>query len=102
MNIQVNDCVTILGHVGIIDDIATSEQGRTLILWCSLKGIWNHHPQEWIDVTDTIEHIKPSTKEDIHKDRQYYLDYCIHKAGNDMVNLGTDILDSLSLSGKGE
>ena len=99
MNIQVNDCVTILGHVGIIDDIATSENGKTLILWRSLKGIWNHHPTEWIDITDTKELVKKCTADDINKDIEYYIGRCLVQTHDAMSNL---VLYDLSSEDKGE
>lgn len=101
MNIQVNDCVTILGHVGIVDDIAKSENGRTLILWRSLKGIWNHHRNEWIDITeDTIAHIRPTTKKDLEKDSDYYAGHCFDSLEDQMNLLEKEL--ALFIRSKGE
>lgn len=48
IDFKVGDWVRVLDWVGRIDDIAISEN-IVMLKIVSFKGIWNHHPYEWLE-----------------------------------------------------
>jgi len=55
---------------GQIVDIASTEQGKVMVLVTSPKAIFRNHRDEWLEFNPDL--IKPGTPEDYARDIEYY------------------------------
>ncbi len=68
--IHIGAIVKVLEWHGEIIDIATTEQGKIMLLITSPKAIFRNHRDEWLDFDPNL--IKPGTPEDYARDIEYY------------------------------
>ena len=67
---EIGQWVKVSDWCGRIIDIARSET-QTMIQVRSFKGIWNHHPTEWLEYREGI--MRPASPEEVERDRARYL-----------------------------
>jgi hypothetical protein len=70
-DLGIGDWVKVLDWCGRIDDIATSEDGAVMLKIVSFKGIFNHHPHEWLEYIDGM--IVPATKDQVEMSRGVFV-----------------------------
>ena len=70
--IQVGQWIKVLDWCGRIADIAKSET-KVMVQVQSFKGVWNHHPTEWLEYKDGM--MRPATPDEIERDRERYLSH---------------------------
>lgn len=68
--IRIGAIVKVLEWHGQIVDIATTEQGKVMLLVTSPKAIFRNHRDEWLEFNPDL--IKPGTPQDYARDIEYY------------------------------
>ena len=68
--IHVGAIVKIAEWHGQIVDVATTEQGKVMVLVTSPKALFRNHSDEWLEFN--AELIKPATHADYEQDIEYY------------------------------
>jgi hypothetical protein len=68
--LHVGAIVKITEWYGQIVDIATTEQGKVMVLVTSPKAIFRNHRDEWLEFNPDL--IKPGTPQDYARDIEYY------------------------------
>lgn len=82
--VEIGQWVKVLDWCGRVTDIARSET-KIMIQVHSFKGVWNHHPTEWIEYREDM--LRPATPEEIERDRERYLEH-LRRATRDIEELG--------------
>jgi hypothetical protein len=77
-DLGLGDWVKVSDWCGKIDDIATSEDGAVMLKIVSFKGIWNHHPYEWLEYREGA--IVHATDEQVYADYLRFLSYASENA----------------------
>jgi hypothetical protein len=77
-DLGIGDWVKVLDWCGRIDDIATSEDGAVMLKIVSFKGIWNHHPYEWLEYREGA--IVRASFEQVQLDYERFLSYASENA----------------------
>ncbi len=68
--IHIGAVVKIMEWYGQIVDIATTEQGKVMVLVTSPKAVFRNHHDEWLEFYPDL--IQPGTPDDYARDIAYY------------------------------
>jgi hypothetical protein len=68
--IHVGAIVKIAEWHGQIVDVATTEQGKVMVLVTSPKAVFRNHADEWLEFKPEL--MKPATTADYEQDIEYY------------------------------
>jgi len=68
--IHVGAIIKVTEWYGQVVDIATTEQGKVMVLVTSPKALFRNHRDEWLEFNSDL--IKPATPEDYVRDIEYY------------------------------
>lgn len=87
IDFKVGDWVKVSDWCGRVADIAVSESGAVMMKIVSFKGIWNHHPFEWLEYRQGA--IVHASFEQVQLDYERFTSYA-RRGIDDMTNLANE------------